>query len=260
MNNHDLPPSIANRLQTYRNQIDALDNQLISLFKERIQIVSQVGEMKRKETDLRCLIRSGREAEMVRRIYHEFKDSNFLPEAAAAIWRLIISASTHHETPLRLALPEALSSTASDYFGSFIPQTHCTAEEAVMQAAQQPSTIALIPTDTVIDFPDHLKIFALLPFIPTKTNLPQAYAVAQLWPEETDEDVSLFSVKLRHCEPECSEGEAIQSLLASLNCFVAYAPRNDGDSWLIGLHGFHTQLPLDSCTTRWLGSYAVPIT
>lgn len=221
----ELTPDIASRLQNYRSQIDAIDDQLIALLKQRISIVAKVGEMKREETPLKNFIRSGREAVMVKRLYTEFHDSDFHPAAAAAMWRLIISASIHHEAPLNISTTEAFSAVAAEYFGSFMPQQFCTSDaDALTVSAADKQTIALIAPDSaaLLAQPEyqHLKIFALLPYIPSPLPRPQVYAVAQLIPEDTGEDVSLF-----------------------------YADK------LITLEGYHAQQP----HALWLGSYAKPI-
>ncbi len=240
----DLSPEIQTRLADFRRQIDEIDKQLISLLKRRIQIVSQVGHMKRTETNLRCLIRSGREAEMVKYLYGEFKESDFLPEAAAAMWRLIIAASTHHETPLQLAIFGDTSAVAADYFGTFIPQTaYDNAEQALNQAARLPSTIAIIPADSLADatFPAEIKIFALLPFIPSSASRPLAYAAAQLIPEKTSDDTSLFRL---------TDDKGKHSLLKKAGYFTDENPEI-------------RQLQLDNPEAirhiHWLGTYANPI-
>jgi chorismate mutase len=220
-----LSPDVTARLQNYRSQIDAIDDQLIALLKQRIGIVAQVGKMKREETPLKNFIRSGREAVMVKRLYEEFRDSNFHPAAAAAMWRLIISASIHHEAPLNVATTNALTAVGAEYFGSFMPQQPCANDiDALKLAAQDKQTIAVIAIDSAALLAQpayhHLKIFALLPYIPSPLPRPQAYAVAQLIPEDTGEDVSIFYTEN-----------------------------------LIALEGYHTQQP----KALWLGSYAKPI-
>lgn len=221
----ELAPDITARLQNYRSQIDVIDDQLIALLKKRIGIVAEVGKMKREETPLKNFIRSGREAMMVKRIYNEFKNTDFHPAAAAAMWRLIISASIHHEAPLNVATTEVFSAVAAEYFGSFMPQQFCTKDaDALALATNNKQTIALIAPDSaaLLAQPEyqHLKIFALLPYIPSPLPRPLVYAVAQLIPEDTGEDVSLF-----------------------------YADK------LITQEGYHTQHK----GALWLGSYAKAI-
>jgi chorismate mutase len=233
MHNPDLPPEIAARLADYRRQIDAIDDQLIALLKQRIGIVAQVGKMKREESPLKNFIRSGREAVMVKRIYEEFRGTEFLSEAAAQIWRLLIAASIHHEAPLTLALTSQFSAVAAEYFGSFMPQVACVdAKASLARAAVDKQTIAVIAPEEAALLAQaelqSLKIFALLPFIPSPNLQPKAYAVAQLIPEETGRDVSVF-----------------------------FTDR------VMEIPGYHMQPPLDISAkishSLWLGSYATPI-
>ena len=53
-------------LKNYRNKLDVIDSQLISLFRERMEIVQKVAEYK-KEHDLPILA-SGREKEILDRV------------------------------------------------------------------------------------------------------------------------------------------------------------------------------------------------
>ena len=55
-------------LSKLRNEIDKIDDQLITLLKDRLEIVKQVGQHKSKNSLSRSFIRSGREAEMVRNL------------------------------------------------------------------------------------------------------------------------------------------------------------------------------------------------
>ncbi len=49
-------------LSQLRAKIDAIDDKLFALLKQRIGIVKQVGELKSRDRSNRCFIRSGREA------------------------------------------------------------------------------------------------------------------------------------------------------------------------------------------------------
>lgn len=239
----DLSPEFQSKLQNFRNQIDALDAEITALLHKRIGIVGQVGELKRT-AQLKSYIRSGREAAMVRNTYQAFKDTDFHPHAAAMLWRHIIAASIHHEAPQTLAIPanpktSPLPWAAADYFGHFVPQKHTSSTlEALEIAMQNTAAIAILPADSTNEWAKELakpefsalKIFVKFPFIPTAFESGvSAFGAAQIMPEPTDNDVSVFF--------------------------------NGSD--MMSLKGYHTELPLEETAkfphSVWLGSYAIPL-
>lgn len=239
----DLSPEFTHKLQGFRQQIDALDAEIAALLQKRIAVVGEVGALKR-EAKLKSYIRSGREAQMVRSTYERFKDTHFHPHAAAMLWRHIIAASIHHEAPQTLAIPanpktSPLPWAAADYFGHFVPQKHtASTKKALELAMQDTATIAILPAETMAEWVNELassefstlKIFVKFPFIPTafETGVA-AYGVAQIIPEPTGEDASLFWV----------------------------------ENQMLLLNGYHTELPLEEKAkfphSVWLGSYALPL-
>lgn len=195
------------QLQKFRDQIDAIDNQLIALLKERIEVVKQVGKLKDGHEKRDCHARPGREGRMQRRIYETFKDSDFNPLAATAMWRQIIGASTHLESPLRIATLQieqahTLYWHSRAYFGFFSDVTECADARQVFEKVQSGEcNIAVLPVVAgestwpalLADYPD-LKIFAHIPFL-KRTDLrsqPCALAIANVPMEESDSDVSCF--------------------------------------------------------------------
>ncbi len=226
------------QLAGYRQQIDAIDSRIVELLHQRTEIVGQVGQLKR-QAGLKSYIRSGREAAMVRQMYQQFLGSAFHPHAAAMLWRHIIAASIHHEAPQTLAIPanprtSPLPWAAADYFGHFVPQIQTqTTYQALTLAMRDTATIAILPAENISQWAAELastafaelKIFVQFPFIPTAFEAGViAYGAAQIIPETTGEDISLFW--------EAGQWQEVE--------------------------GYHTNLP-EQPTSRWLGSYAKPI-
>lgn len=187
------------QLNGYRAQIDEVDKQLIALLKERIKIVSNVSKLKHEDASLQCFIRSGRESEMLRDIYAQFVGTDFHPQAACAIWRMLISASTHHENAMRIITPSSLEPASKAYFGDFMPVLHTeTAIEAINALAETPCALIIMPLwqdnpqywqDFAKYIPDTLKVFAAIPFVGGK---PKAFVAANLTPEPSSDDISIF--------------------------------------------------------------------
>ncbi|MDG1287264.1 MAG: chorismate mutase [Rickettsiales bacterium] len=225
------------KLNGFRAEIDALDNELIARLKRRIEIVSEVGKLKRSDDTLQCFIRSGREADMLRDIYKQFEGSKFHPEAAVAIWRQIISASTQHESQMRLITPEERQTVAKTYFGQFMPISYIDdARDALKILADNPTGILIMPPWEEDSYywqifaqkaPPTLKVFGILPFIGSER---QAFAAANLMPEPSRDDISLFI---------------------------------DDSGTIEEVDGYHTHYPVADGSInshkQWLGTYGRPI-
>jgi chorismate mutase len=112
-------------LMELRQEIDEIDNQIISLFAHRMRVVSKVGELK-KNSQEKFFIRSNREADMLKKLVK--KSGDILPKSTIiSIWRKIITAANMHEQPLRLAIhnPKNLPDYGyllREYYDHSVPQ------------------------------------------------------------------------------------------------------------------------------------------
>lgn len=201
-------------LARYRGEIDAIDNQIIALLKQRSEVVLQVGDYKRRQAKPGCFARPGREAEIVRRIMQEFSGARFSAEAAAQIWRIIIAASTRIESDLRISVcamnsESALYWMAREYFGASSDiSTQPVANRIVGDVIDGKAEIGILPT-----FQDEThgnwwlalaaqednspQIFAHIPFVVERLNTLRynGFAIAQLEPEATGDDITLIAVQ-----------------------------------------------------------------
>lgn len=199
------PPDTA--LAQCRARIDALDEQIIALLKERIGIVKEVAALKAEHWPGRCHIRSGREGKMHRRIAQAFAGNDFSPAAALAIWRQIIGASTHVESPLSVASLASLPHhawLARGYFGiQAIQHRFADIEDAIAAMAVGTCNLLLLPPpsgaahhlwEAVTEQAPEWKIFAHVPA--NSGALPPgqeaALALAPITPEPSDDDRSYF--------------------------------------------------------------------
>lgn len=201
-------------LVAFRKSIDQIDDDIIALLKKRCDIVANVGEFKQKSGAVKCFIRSGREADMVRRIYKAFTGSRFAPEAAVALWRIIIGASTAIEGKLRISVcapsgDETLYWLAREYFGPtaiIIKQPHV--NRVVGDVVDDKAEVGLLPPPhieihgnwwaTLSDQQENCpQLFAQVPFVTAKNDAQQAsgYAIAKLTPEATASDSTLITVE-----------------------------------------------------------------
>lgn len=198
-------------LAPLRQQIDALDDRIIALLIERIGVVARVGELKRAARPGLCPIRAGREADMLRRVMSKFEGTSFPPAAAAAMWRILIGASTCIENPLSLSVyvPErndTLFWLAREYFGPTLPVTRQPHIKRVIGDVMDGKTsIGIVPalesggTDdwwaSLLPSEENMpKIFACLPFLNDGSASPAAMAIACITPEATGDDLSLLAL------------------------------------------------------------------
>jgi chorismate mutase len=180
-------------LETLRARIDGLDDQLIALLNERIGVVKQVAALKAQHWPNNCHIRPGREGRMHQRIAERFATSDFPAAAALTIWRQIIGASTHVESPLKIAVKNsAQAALAREYFGSTAEIVPCkTLADAMEGIAQGRVTMLLAtPRDLGVIHASNpaLKVFAALPVATPKK--PLAIALANITPEPSGDDIS----------------------------------------------------------------------
>jgi chorismate mutase len=113
------------KLENFRKQIDIIDDKIFSLLDQRFDIVKQVGEWKKENGD-DCIIRSDREAVMVKDIYNKAKEKGYENKIALAFanfWRNIIATSINLEEETIIAIPNVVSkdirAVIYNYFGIF---------------------------------------------------------------------------------------------------------------------------------------------
>lgn len=282
--------SIESELATFRSQIDGIDDQIIALLKERIGIVNRVGALKHNAKPGECPIRPGREAEMVRRIVEEFKDSDFPPAAAASIWRTIIGASTSVEAPLTISAftPDRDKDyywLAREYFSVAAPITRQPQVRRVIgDVIDGKAAVGIIPmphsADTaswwtnLLEQGDMPKIFARIPFVHAETpgrDFPSALAIARIMPEASGNDHSLLALQ---ADPNVSQ-HRLQTAFATAKLDATWlniATLNPASRHhLIEIKGFIMPdneaiqsllagLGASIYTVHFLGAYAVPLT
>jgi chorismate mutase/prephenate dehydratase len=127
----DTPPPLA----ALREQIDAVDREVLALLNRRAALAQAVGEIKKQEGSV--VFRPEREAQVI----DGLKAANGGPlktESVAPIWREIMSACRALETPTRVAYlgPAGTFSeqAALGYFGSSIAKVPCVSIDEVFRS------------------------------------------------------------------------------------------------------------------------------
>lgn len=194
------------KLQQFRDRIDAVDEQLARLLIERIGIIREVARLKAANWPKACHIRPGREGQMHHAIARRFAGTGFPPLMALAMWRQMIGGSTHVESPLNITYLDAHPEhqfLGREYFGVQIGATRAaTLAEGVATLEAKQSNILILPDPHCSDWwkdtqtlqQAGLFIFAQLPVV--HDTLPEgatrAVALAAITPEDSGNDVSYF--------------------------------------------------------------------
>ena len=128
-------PKTLPTLAELRVQIDALDQQLLSLVNQRARVSESVGEVKRREGS--PFFRPDRVAQVIEKI-EKANPGPLKNEHVAAIWREIMSACLALESPQRVAILGPAGTfceqAALEYFGSAAEFMYCANFDEVFQA------------------------------------------------------------------------------------------------------------------------------
>lgn len=282
--------NIEERLTEFRSQIDEIDEAIIDYLLKRTEIVKQVGKLKHEHETVYCPIRSGREAEMLRRITAKFAGSSFPAQAAASIWRIIIGASTSIEEKLVISVfsdqkDNGLYWLAREYFGSHIPLVkHSNIRRIIGDIMDGKSNIGVIPyprnaensdwwTALLQQGENSPKIFAYIPFIQNNSSekeISPAFAVARLVPEPSSEDISVIVIEADHNVSQSRLQTALskEGLEATWLNIATLKPTSRHH--LVEIKGFITpehegfgaalsSMGRSIFTSHFLGAYAAPI-
>ena len=134
-------------LLALRGEIDAIDNQIISLLNQRMQVISKVGELKKNHQE-KFFIRSNREADMIKELVKKSGDS-FSKSAIVSIWRKIITNANMHEQELNIVIhnPRNIAQytyLVKEYYNDIVPlRTHDSASNVILEVENGESQIAV---------------------------------------------------------------------------------------------------------------------
>jgi chorismate mutase / prephenate dehydratase len=136
-------------LAELRNQIDAVDRELLALINRRAGFASQVGEIKRHQGSV--VFRPEREAKVIAGL-KGVNPGPLLSDNIAPIWREIMSACRALETPTRVAYlgPAGTFSeqAALGYFGSSIVRVPCSSIDEVFRTTSAGAAdFGLVPVE-----------------------------------------------------------------------------------------------------------------
>ena len=136
-------------LDELRVQIDAIDQELLSLLNRRAQVAELVGEVKKREGS--PFFRPDRVAKVIEKIQHA-NQGPLKNEHVAAVWREIMSACLALESPMRVAYlgPAGTFSeqAALQFFGASIEHVPCASIDEVFRAtASGSASYGVVPVE-----------------------------------------------------------------------------------------------------------------
>lgn len=210
------------KLNNLREKIDNIDSQILNLLNDRMDIVSQVADLKKSSND-KFFIRSNREADMLKGLI-EKSSGNFPKISILNIWRKIITSANILEQPIKIAIhnPNNISDLqyfVKEYYANFIPITNFdSANNIVSELENNSHQIAIFALPNPAEEQDRkedvknnwwislannqigINIFAKIPFFeylePEKnTQKFQLLAVAIKTPEQSSSDKTLICVE-----------------------------------------------------------------
>ncbi|OYY60943.1 MAG: chorismate mutase [Burkholderiales bacterium 28-67-8] len=131
----DAAPTTPPELLALREQIDALDRDLLTLLNKRAAVALQVGEVKKKEGSV--TFRPEREAQVIDGL-KAVNQGPLSSDSVAPIWREIMSACRSLESPMRVAYlgPAGTFSESATlgFFGSSIVRVPCSSLDEVFRS------------------------------------------------------------------------------------------------------------------------------
>ncbi len=218
MSQNQLNKTYENSLLALRQEIDKIDEDLLSSLQKRMAVVERVADLK-KQNQEKFFIRSNREADMIKNLID--KSQNSLPKNLIInLWRKIITAANMHEQPLRIAIHNEnncakKSALVAQYYNEFVPLFNFDSPTKVIAALQKnEAEIAIfeIPNSnseekrddqkqnwwiSLANNKDGFRVFAIIPFykIDGEENGLKLVAVAAKKAEKSSSDFTLICVE-----------------------------------------------------------------
>lgn len=186
-------------LEKFRNEIDKIDEQLISLLKQRFKVVKKVGTLKKKNGE-KFLIRSAREADMIK-ILIKKSGKDLTQNLIIDLWRKLITAANMLEQPIQLfSQHQEYEHLIREYYNSEVPlKFFKTSREVISALKKTKSGIAIfaLPPQSKEKWwellPKDFYVFAKIPFS-AKSKI-KLVAIAAKKPEKSKSDITLVETK-----------------------------------------------------------------
>lgn len=205
-------------LDTLRQEIDAVDQEIHRLLIRRTELVLSIGDNKRngdgEQGQAPVYLRTGREAELLRRRLAAHEGP--LPRGVVArVWRELIGAACLMQSPFRVAVfaPERSAGywdLARNHYGSSVSMSLVTSAQGALREVSEGKSLGVLPAwsdgesdpwwPLLVPAGDvTLHVICRLPFYESATGRFEnfaAFVVAPFPPEASGDDLSLAVVRV----------------------------------------------------------------
>lgn len=145
---------LALSLEHVRQEIDALDDQIVDLIAKRFDVTAKVRGLKRQDASAWASpLRPAREAAILRRLLARAKGSALTPDLLLRLWRNILNESSRSQAAITLHVSKHLNHNMAhrlrlrDYFGAMPVEEYRDEAQALMQIDSQPADLCVVETD-----------------------------------------------------------------------------------------------------------------
>jgi chorismate mutase len=194
---------IQDALENARQEIDQIDDQLVSLLAQRFGVTEKVRLAKAGTQDAWPLpLRPSREAAILRRLVAKAKGGPLNRELLVRLWRAILSQSSLNQAPITLHISRHLNANLAhrlrlrDYFGPMAVEEYRDEAQALLQINAQPSDLCVVETEQpwaesfVAGHAGAARVIAALPIL-KEDGIPKLLIIGQAPVTATGDDETL---------------------------------------------------------------------
>ncbi|WP_248285063.1 chorismate mutase [Alteriqipengyuania abyssalis] len=208
-------------IDTLREEIDALDEELLALIEKRLDLAASIASAKSADQDEdELLLRPAREASVIARL--DAMTRRIPQVSLAAIWRELMAINLQAQRPIEIALhatghPERMQLMARARFGTIIPVRKSASPQAALERARTGKAIAMIEIGegdwwtALADDPELVIIDGLL----GEGGRGSALAVGRLSRDRLCEDRSYAVLEQSELATRLGRGEAVCPIAVS---------------------------------------------
>jgi len=253
-------------LESARQDIDAIDDQLLALLAQRYDVTERVRHAKSGEMQPWPVpIRPAREAQIIRRLVKNGRADGLNPQLLVRLWRAIINQSSLNQSPITLHVSRHLKSNQSlrlklqEHFSDMPVEEYRDEAQALMQINADPTGLCVVETEQpwaeafLNGQAGAAKVIASLPVLAGESAMPSLLVLGQAPLAETSEDETLIITSGRLPRdfqlPPLWQGKSGALRLTALPGFIG-----EHESPLAGLARSNPALGL-----RIAGQYSRPI-
>ena len=214
-------PANMRSIDSLREQIDALDEELLALIEKRLDLAASIASAKSADQDEdELLLRPAREASVIARL--DAMTRRIPQVSLAAIWRELMAINLQAQRPIEIALhatghPERMQLMARARFGTIIPVRKSASPQAALERARTGKAIAMIEIGegdwwtALADDPELVIIDGLL----GEGGRGSALAVGRLSRDRLCEDRSYAVLEQSELAARLGGGEAVCPIAVS---------------------------------------------